>query len=89
MPKFSNCLDDTCSDEIVVELVAAIDACTATLGGLSGGISTTALVTVVADVVTVRSGEFLGLNSLLTHRVRKSLSASTTTRRIVVAIALI
>ena len=62
IPKFDDCYDDTCSDEIVVELVAVIDACTASLGGLSGGIATTALVTVVADVVTVSLGEFPGLH---------------------------
>ncbi|KAF9649480.1 hypothetical protein BDM02DRAFT_3113693 [Thelephora ganbajun] len=51
LSKFDNCWDDTCSDAIVVELVGAIDVCTTSLGGLTGGLGTPALATVVANVV--------------------------------------
>jgi len=89
-PKFGNCFDSTCSNEIVLEIVAAVDACTASLGPLSGGTATTALVTVVADVVTVSLGEFPGASlTSLTRCFRKSLSALTTTEPSVAAIALV
>jgi hypothetical protein len=62
IPKFDNCWDDECSDAIVVELVAAVDVCTAALGGLHGGLATPALATVVAEVVTVSVGRFPGFH---------------------------
>jgi len=62
IPKFDNCYDDKCSDTIAVELIVAIDACTSTLGGLTGGLGSSAVANVVAEVTTVSVGELLGLN---------------------------
>jgi len=51
IPKYDSCYDDTCSEEITLELVAAIDACTSILGGTYGGLGTPAVAAVVADAV--------------------------------------
>jgi len=60
IPKLDDCMDDTCSKNIVTELVQAISACNSTIGGLTGGPATPALTSLVANVVTVSNGKFPG-----------------------------
>ena len=80
IPKFDNCVDDHCSDEIVVELVTAINGSTNALDGLPGGPSTPDLATVVSDVVTVSVGKYLGLRSTHTpfQKITRALDAHKT-----------
>jgi len=58
IPKFDDCMDDTCSKEIVTELVGAIDTCTSTISGLTGGPATSDLGSLVANVVNVSNAKF-------------------------------
>ena len=53
LSKLDSCQDDSCTSEIVGELASAIDGCTTTLGGTSGGPADTAVSNAVADVVNV------------------------------------
>ena len=53
LPKFDDCHDDDCTTTIVLELDAAINSCKNTLGGLTGGLGSPALASVVVDLVTV------------------------------------
>ena len=59
IPQLNNCHDNDCTSGVIVQLVAAIDDCKTTLGSCTGGIATTAVASVVADVVTVSYGVFL------------------------------
>jgi len=52
IPQLKNCNDNDCTSGVIVQLVAAIDSCKTTLGSCTGGIATTAVASVVADVVT-------------------------------------
>jgi hypothetical protein len=60
LPKFGGCSDNDCTLSIVLELVAAINTCKNTLGGVTGGIATPGLASVVAGVVIVSGSELSG-----------------------------
>jgi len=50
-PKFTNCDNDQCTKEITVEIVAAVNVCTATLNNHPGGIANLEVANLIVEVV--------------------------------------
>ena len=61
--KFDTCSDDSCTTEIVDELVAAINTCKSGAGGSSGNNADSGLANAISGVVNVSGSKLLGPRS--------------------------
>jgi hypothetical protein len=65
IPKFDDCKDDDCTNQVALQLVDAINDTKNTIGPLTCGTGDNGVASAIAGVVTVSSGKLLG--SLSTH----------------------